>query len=122
MPKKVLIVDDSRSVRMQVGYTLREAGFKVIEAKDGQEGLRLLQQHPDLAVIIADINMPELDGISMTEKIKAGGSGVPVLILTTETVREVVEKAREAGAVAFITKPFQPEQLVRAVKKIISPG
>ena len=72
MPKKVLIVDDSRSVRMQVGYTLREAGFKVIEAKDGQEGLRLLQQHPDLAVIIADINMPELDGISMTEKIKAG--------------------------------------------------
>lgn len=86
MSKKILVVDDSMTVRQQVGSVLTQAGFTVEEAQDGQEGLEKIGAQSDIAMVICDVNMPRLNGIEMVEKVKAGGAhaNLPIVMLTTE--------------------------------------
>ena len=118
MGKKVLIVDDSKTIRQQVSFTLTKGGYDVVEAEDGNDGLAKLQGNPDIAMIISDVNMPNMDGLQMVEKIKESGSGVPIVMLTTEGAADLIDRAKAAGAKGWLVKPFKPEQLVAAVTKL----
>jgi len=118
MSKKILIVDDSRTIRQQVSFTLTKGGYNVIEAEDGLQGIEMLKSHGDTAMVISDVNMPNMNGLEMVEKIKADGMTVPVIMLTTEGAADLIERAKKAGAKGWLVKPFKPEQLVAAVTKI----
>lgn len=122
MRKKILIVDDSRTIRQQVAFTLTKGGFDVIEAEDGQDGIKKLKSNTDVAVIISDVNMPNMNGLEMVEAIVAdsGTPHPPIVMLTTEGSGELVERARKAGAKGWLVKPFKPEQLVAVVQKLAS--
>ncbi|MGI6034947.1 MAG: response regulator [Limnochordia bacterium] len=123
--KTVMIVDDSRTVREAVKYTLGKENFQVIEAEDGQHGLDVLAQQQRmgkrLAMIISDINMPRMDGITFITNVKKmpGMRFVPILVLTTESQQAMKMQGKEAGAAGWLVKPFQPEQLVQVVKKFV---
>jgi two-component system, chemotaxis family, chemotaxis protein CheY len=124
MEKHILIVDDSPTLRSSVSFCLRNAGYRVTEASDGKDALQKLQSIEDkgqsLALIITDINMPEMDGITLISKIKETGlKFLPILVLTTEAEESMIEKGRAAGTSGWLLKPFQPEQLLWAVKKVI---
>ncbi|HEX4007925.1 MAG TPA: response regulator [Acidobacteriaceae bacterium] len=118
--KQVLAVDDSTSVRQMVTFTLRKAGYEVAEASDGCEGLeRAGRQKFDL--IITDLNMPRMDGIAMIAGIRRlpGYGYTPILMLTTESQAEKKDAGRKAGATGWIVKPFQAEQLLGVLGKLI---
>ena len=118
MGKKVMIVDDSRTIRQQVNFTSSKGGYEVVEAEDGIDGLAKLKENQDIAMIISDVNMPNMDGIEMVEKIKAEGTGVPIVMLTTEGAADLIERAKAAGAKGWLVKPFKPDQLIAAVSKL----
>ena len=120
MSKKVLIVDDSRTIRQQVNFTLTKGGFQVVEAEDGRDGIEKLKANPDVAMIISDVNMPNMGGLEMVESITADGSlpHPPIVMLTTEGSGELVERAKKAGAKGWLVKPFKPEQLVAVATKL----
>ncbi|MCX6128393.1 MAG: response regulator [Proteobacteria bacterium] len=118
MGKKIMIVDDSKTIRQQVNFTLTKGGYTVIEAEDGADGIVKLNANKDVAMIISDVNMPNMNGLEMVEKMKADGSTVPVIMLTTEGAADLIQRAKAAGAKGWLVKPFQPEQLVAAVTKI----
>jgi len=123
MSTKVLAVDDSRTIRDMLKYTLLEAGFNVDLANDGEHGLEVLHEfRPD--VIITDINMPRLDGLGFIEKVRQGGTcrTTPILVLTTESGAELKARAREAGATGWIVKPFDEVKLVSAVQRVSMRG
>lgn len=119
---KVLIVDDSQAVRTSVREALTQAGFDVVEAVDGEEGRRLIRDISDLALVLCDVNMPRMDGLSMLELVKSDPihAHLPVLMLTTEGEPALVRRARDAGAKGWIVKPFQPDLLVNAVRRVAS--
>ena len=118
MAKKIMIVDDSRTIRQQVCDALTRHGFEVVEANDGNEGLAQLKAHPDLAMIISDVNMPNMDGLEMLEKIRAASNPITVVMLTTEGASDLISRAKAAGAKAWLVKPFEPDQLVKTVIKL----
>lgn len=118
MGKKIMIVDDSKTIRQQVSFTLTKGGYQVVEAEDGQDGLEKLKANQDVAMIISDVNMPNMNGLEMVEKLKANGNTVPVIMLTTEGAADLIQRAKAAGAKGWLVKPFQPDQLVAAVTKI----
>ena len=120
MAKKILIVDDSSSVRTVARMALREKGYEVAEAGNGQEALQVLQVDR-CHLVISDVNMPVMDGISLLKQIKAHPNYkfTPVIMLTTEAGEDKKQEGRAAGAKAWITKPFQPQILVEAVAKLI---
>ena len=120
MTHKILVVDDSVTVRQQVSLALTQAGFSVVEASDGVDGLMQIGHHPDLSLVLCDVNMPRMDGIAMLEQMKANGAraSLPVLMLTTEAAPALVDRAKKAGAKGWIVKPFKPELLVGAVRKL----
>ena len=119
MSKKILIVDDSKTIRQQVSFTLSKGGFAVVEAEDGVDGIKKLGENPDVAMIISDVNMPNMGGLEMVESIKAAGSyRGPIVMLTTEGAGELIERARNAGAKGWLVKPFKPDQLIAAVQKL----
>ena len=120
MSKKILIVDDSRTIRQQVSFTLSKGGFEVVEAEDGQDGIAKLKENADIAVIISDVNMPNMNGLEMVEAINAdsGVSHPPIVMLTTEGSGELVDRAKKAGAKGWLVKPFKPDQLVAVVNKL----
>jgi two-component system chemotaxis response regulator CheY len=120
MAKKILIVDDSSSVRTVARMALREKGYEVVEAGNGQEALKVLQTDR-CHLVISDVNMPVMDGISLLKEIKANPNYkfTPVIMLTTEAGEDKKQEGRAAGAKAWITKPFQPQLLVDAVSKLI---
>ena len=122
MAKTILIVDDSSSVRQVVGITLRGAGYEVIEGCDGKEGLRKLDGRK-VHLIISDVNMPNMDGISFVKEIKQlpNYRFTPVIMLTTETADDKKREGQAAGAKAWVVKPFKPEVLLGAVQKLILP-
>jgi two-component system, chemotaxis family, chemotaxis protein CheY len=119
MAKRILIVDDSSTVRQQVGLTLTGAGYDVLEASDGQDGAEQIDKN-ELALVICDVNMPRMNGIEMLTKIKRtdGTPRPPVIMLTTEGQPALIEKAKAAGARGWIIKPFKPDMLIAAVRKI----
>jgi two-component system chemotaxis response regulator CheY len=126
MEKLILFVDDSPTMRSSVTFCLRNAGYRVTEAEDGLDGLDKLQaikkEDQPLALIITDINMPRMDGITFITKVKETEfKFIPILVLSTESEESVIEQGRAAGASGWLLKPFQPEQLLWAVKKVVWP-
>ena len=124
--KHILFVDDSPTMRSSVSFCLRNAGYRVTEAINGEDALQKLQSIEDrgesVSLIITDINMPEMDGITFISKVKETEfKFVPILVLTTESEESVIEKGRAAGASGWLLKPFQAEQLLWAVKKVVWP-
>ncbi len=119
MAKRILVVDDSASVRTVAGIALREAGYEVLEAANGQEGLSRLNGER-IHLVISDVNMPVLDGIGFLKQIKAHPNYrfTPVIMLTTEAGEDKKAEGRAAGAKAWIVKPFQPKVLLDAVSKL----
>jgi two-component system chemotaxis response regulator CheY len=122
MGKRILIVDDSATIRQQVRIALTQAGFEVVEANDGEEGVRKIRSDTGLAAVICDVNMPKKSGLELVEEIKAGGvnAQVPIVMLTTEGHPDMVLRAKAAGAKGWIVKPFKPNLLVAALQKLTS--
>ena len=118
--KKVLIVDDSVSMRQMVGFTLREGGFDVIEAEHGQDALDKLKS-ATVDLVITDLNMPVMDGITLIQKLRQQPAmkSKPILMLTTEGLSAKKEAGKAAGATGWIVKPFDPEKLLQTVAKVL---
>jgi len=116
----VLAVDDSPSIRRLVDYVLRQAGFDVVLAEDGQEALDYAQENT-VDVVLTDINMPNLDGIGLIKELRAlpNYKFVPLLVLTTESGTDTKMAGKAAGATGWIVKPFDPEQLVMMIGKVL---
>ena len=123
MGKKILVVDDSSTVRTSILYTVRESGYETGEAKNGREALQWLHDNrPDL--IICDVNMPVMDGISFLKTIKQDEAYslcrfIPILMLTTESEQSMIEEGKKAGVRAWMLKPFEPDRLLNSVKMIL---
>ncbi len=122
MSKTVLIVDDSASLRQVVSIALRGAGYEVIEACDGKDGLAKLNGQK-IHLIISDVNMPNMDGFTFVKNVKQQPSYkfTPVIMLTTEAGEDKKASGQAAGAKAWMVKPFQPSQMLAAVSKLIMP-
>jgi two-component system chemotaxis response regulator CheY len=116
--EKILIVDDSVSMRQMTSIILKNAGYTVEQAVDGEEGLSKISE--DVSLIITDYNMPGMNGIELIRQIRAGSTNkaVPILMLTTESEEAKKTEGREAGATAWLTKPFDKEQLLGVIKKV----
>ena len=119
MAKKVLVVDDSETIRQQVRLTLTDSGYAVVEAVDGMDGLEKIRQNTDLSLVISDVNMPRMSGLEMVTELQRTGYQVPILMLTTEGQVTMIQQARAAGAKGWIVKPFKPEILGTAVGKLV---
>jgi two-component system chemotaxis response regulator CheY len=121
MGKKVLIVDDSRTVRQQLGIVLTEAGYEVVEASDGLDGAEKIAATSDLAMVICDVNMPRMNGIEMLTFLKQDPrhANLLVLMLTTEGQPALIARAKAAGARGWIVKPFKPDLLLGTVRKLV---
>ncbi|MEK8046133.1 response regulator [Ideonella margarita] len=119
MSKTVMIIDDSGSFRTIVKLALQKAGYTVVEACDGQDALQKLEGQK-LNLVVCDVNMPNMDGITFVKHLKASPAHkfLPVIMLTTESQEAKKAEGRAAGARAWITKPFQPSQLVDAVSRL----
>ena len=118
---KILVVDDSETLRSQIKEILEEAQFEVLEAQNGLDGLEVIGEHSDLALILCDVNMPEMDGLTMCEQIEERGLGnvPPIFMLTTESSKEMKSRGKAAGVMAWVTKPFVAEKLIKAVNKVL---
>ena len=118
--KRVLVVDDSASVRQQVALALTQAGFQVVEAVDGLDGVDKITRNADLSAVICDVNMPRMNGLELLEKVRSGGCRpqLPILMLTTEGQPALMQRAKQAGAKGWIIKPFKADLLVAAIKKL----
>jgi two-component system chemotaxis response regulator CheY len=123
MSKKVIVIDDSKTVRDQVRLALEGAGYQVLEAVDGHDGFSKIRDTNDLSMAICDVNMPGMTGIGMLEELRNKGvhPQLPIIMLTTEGEPALMEKAKRAGAKGWLVKPFKPEQLVAVVAKIAKP-
>ncbi len=120
MSASILTVDDSTSVRMTTRLALTGAGYRVTEAVDGLDGLTKAKS-AKFDMVLTDLNMPNMDGLKMIEEMRRlpNQVGVPILFLTTESDIEMKNRAKAAGATGWLTKPFEPDQLVRLVKKVL---
>ena len=122
MGKTILIVDDSASVRQVVGIALKGAGYDVIEAVDGRDALSKLDGKK-IHLMISDVNMPNMDGITFVREAKKlpAYKFTPIIMLTTESQESKKKEGQEAGAKAWVVKPFQPAQMLAAVSKLVMP-
>jgi two-component system chemotaxis response regulator CheY len=118
--KRILVIDDSETIRQQVRQALASTGYEIVEAVDGVDGLEKLQSLADLDLALCDVNMPRMSGLDMITEVQRIGLKVPVLMLTTEGQPSLIRRAREAGAKGWIVKPFKPELLVAAVNKLVN--
>ncbi len=118
---KILAVDDSASMRQMVGFTLKGAGHDVLEASDGQEALKVAQGQSGIDLVISDINMPNMDGIALIKELRQLGQYkfTPILMLTTESGSDKKSEGKAAGATGWIVKPFNPEQLLSTISKVL---
>lgn len=119
MTKRVLTVDDSKTMLQMLQFALKQGGFEVIQGENGQEGLDLLKNN-QIDVIITDINMPVMDGITFIKELRKEpkNKATPVLILTTESSQSKKEEGRSAGATGWIVKPFDPGKLLEVIRKV----
>lgn len=118
--RRALVIDDSKSIRVMVVYTLKRAGFEVIESDNGADGLKLLDDGP-IDLVITDLNMPVMDGITFIRAMRArpDAKSVPALLLTADPIGHQKDDARAAGASGWVIKPFQPDQLMSVVNKLV---
>lgn len=116
----ILAVDDSASMRQMVSFTLKGAGHTVTEAADGEEAFGLAQQNK-YDLVLSDVNMPKLDGIALTKKLRTlpNFKYTPILMLTTESGSDKKQDGKSAGATGWIVKPFNPDQLLDTVKRVL---
>ena len=122
MSKTILIVDDSSSVRTVVATALKGAGYSVVDACDGKDALGKLNGDK-IHLIISDVNMPNMDGITFVKEVKKlpNYKFTPICMLTTESEQSKMQEGKDAGAKAWIVKPFQPPKLLAAVEKLVLP-
>ncbi|MFZ2650391.1 MAG: response regulator [Burkholderiaceae bacterium] len=116
----ILAVDDSASMRQMVSFTLKNAGYTVVEAVDGQDALEKANSR-DFDLVLTDQNMPRMDGISLTKKLRDHPKfkTTPILILTTESSDQMKQAGRGAGATGWLVKPFDPAKLIEVIKKVV---
>jgi two-component system, chemotaxis family, chemotaxis protein CheY len=119
MTMTILTVDDSRTMRDMLKMTLNEAGFRVMQAEDGQHGLEVLSQEMP-RVIVTDINMPRMDGFEFIKAVRQDQKyrALPIIVLTTESDGQKKMMAKQAGATGWITKPFEPAKLIAAIRRV----
>jgi two-component system chemotaxis response regulator CheY len=120
MAHKILLVDDSKTVRQQVAVAMTQAGFVTVEAGDGQEALDQMAKNADVKMIVCDVNMPRMSGLEFLAAMKQAGKmgNPPVVMLTTEGKNDVIDKAKALGVRGWVVKPFKAEQLIAAAKKL----
>lgn len=118
--KKILAVDDSASMRQMVSFTLKKAGFDVSEAKDGVDALNVAKT-AKFDLVISDVNMPNMDGITLIRNLRGlpDYKFIPMLMLTTESGLEKKTEGKSAGATGWIVKPFNPDQLLQTINKVL---
>ena len=121
-PKKILVVDDNEIVIKTITLKLQGAGYQVVQASDGAEGLAKARAST-VNLVITDLNMPVMNGLGLIRELRklSAYKGVPIIFLTTESDAGLKQEAKAAGATAWITKPFQQEQLVGVVRKVLGP-
>ena len=117
---RVLTVDDSRTILAMLRHTLTNAGFEVLQAEDGQQGLDVLNRE-SVDIVITDINMPVMDGIEFIRNVRASGQhqSLPILILTTETSQEKRDQGKSAGGTGWIVKPYDPDKLSSVIHRVV---
>jgi two-component system, chemotaxis family, chemotaxis protein CheY len=120
MSKTIMTVDDSASLRQMVSFTIKQAGYNVIEAADGQDALSKLNGS-QINMFITDLNMPNMDGIELIKNLRSNSDYkfTPIIMLTTESQDTKKQEGRSAGATGWIVKPFKPEQLIAVIKKVL---
>lgn len=120
MAKTILTVDDSLSIRQMVTFTLKSAGYDVLDAVDGIDGLEKAKAN-SVDLILTDQNMPRMDGVTLVKNLRAlpQHSKTPILILTTESTDEMKAQGRAAGATGWLVKPFDPQKLIEVVRKVL---
>ena len=120
MAKTILAVDDSASIRQMVAFTLKGAGYDVVEAVDGQDGLDKAKAK-SVNLVLTDQNMPKMDGLTLIKSLRALAQykSTPILMLTTEAGEDMKGQGKAAGATGWLVKPFDPQKLLEVVKKVI---
>ena len=120
MPKQIMIVDDSVTVRQVLRLTLANAGYNLLEACDGEDALNVLEGQ-NIDMMITDLNMPKIDGIELIKQVRQRQDCrfLPIVMLTTESADEKKQAGKAAGASGWIVKPFKPEQLLKVVKMVL---
>ena len=120
MPKTIMTVDDAATMRRLIAFTLKTAGHEVLEADDGDTAYSVLEQR-SVDLVITDVNMPRMNGVELTQKLRGLSQfqKTPILLLTTESDVDVKARARAAGATGWIVKPFKQEQFVAIVAKVL---
>lgn len=120
MAKVVLTVDDSASIRQMVAFTLKSAGYEVVEAVDGEDGLNKAKSK-SANLVLTDQNMPKMDGLTLIKSLRGLPQyrSVPILMLTTESSDAMKAAGKAAGATGWLVKPFDPQKLLEVVKKVI---
>jgi two-component system chemotaxis response regulator CheY len=119
--KKILVVDDSAMIRLIVSKATKKAGYQLVEASNGQEGVDELLKHNDISLILSDINMPVMNGFEMIQTIKEYDNlkYIPIVMLTTETDDKLKQKGRNLGVKAWMVKPFNEKTFLKAIMKLI---
>ena len=119
---KILVVDDSEIIRVQLKADLESAGHQVVEAADGIQGLKALDANTDVNLVISDVNMPEMDGLTMCEKLHGNPafSHIPIIMLTTQSSTDMKTRSKENGVIAWVTKPYKSKALLAGTEKILS--
>ena len=120
MPKRIMTADDSPSMRQMVSFTLKEAGYDVVEAEDGQDALDKLKSNK-ADMLITDLNMPNMDGLQLIKELRSlpEYKFIPIIMLTTESDESKKKAGKDAGATGWLVKPFKPPQLTAVVKKVL---
>ncbi len=121
MSKTALVVDDSPTMRQMVALTLTNAGFQVVEAENGKDAVAKVVGGSKMDIVVTDLNMPEMDGISLIKELRkmAAFKFTPILMLTTESAQDKKQAGKDAGATGWIVKPFNPELMLKVIAKVL---
>lgn len=121
MSKHILIVDDSKTVRNLVAFIMKKEGFKVTTAEDGLDGLEKLYSASEVDLIVSDVNMPRMDGLTFIKTVREQEAyrDIPIVVLSTEGQDKDIQTGLTVGANLYMVKPAQPEKLVRNVKMLL---
>lgn len=124
MTTRVLVIDDSETIRLKVKQVLESAGFEVISAESGAAGMAAFRKHQDVMLVLLDLNMPGISGLALLEWVRREKRShtPPVVMMTTATAPALMERAKHAGAAGWVIKPFDPAQLVAVAKRLTGGG